>query len=127
RAPPDDPPSEPLWCPGTGGGRGRREAGLLPNPVPVTGDRARRLTGTELLDWLALRRVCEGGVAMLGSRYLDRGRRVPCFLPKAFRRLADAELTELLESSSAGGLRRVVITSRGRARYQELSIRGTHR
>lgn len=120
RAPPDDPVSEPLRFPGAGGERGRREA-RLPGLVLVAGGVPRRLAGIELLDWLALRRVGEGGVAMLGSHYLDRGRRVPCFLPEALRRLAEGKLTELLDSDSPGGLRRVVITSRGRARYRELS------
>lgn len=60
-------------------------------------------------------------MAMFGLHYLDHGRRVPCFLPETFRQLTDEKLTELLDSGFPGGLRRVVITSSGRARYQELS------
>ncbi|MGH3928390.1 MAG: hypothetical protein ACRDTF_00255 [Pseudonocardiaceae bacterium] len=97
----------------------------IPDHSEVARRRPRRLTGPELLDWIALRRVYQGGVAMLGSHYLDHGQRVPCYLPEACRRLADAELIELLDPDYPGGLRRVVITSHGRARYQELSaIRG---
>ncbi|MGH3915979.1 MAG: hypothetical protein ACRDTC_21610 [Pseudonocardiaceae bacterium] len=79
------------------------------------------LTGPELLDWLALRRVRRGGVAMLGSHYLDQGRKVPCFLPTALHRLADTGLTELLDPDHPGGVRRIVISPDGRVRYQELS------
>lgn len=61
------------------------------------------LTGTELLDWIALRRVYEGGVAMHGSEHLDRGRKVPCYLPDAFCRLADAELSELRDPGLSQG------------------------
>ena len=101
--------------------QGHREVRLLPDSLSVARPGTRRLTGTELLDWIALKRVRQGGVAVLGSHYLDHGRRVPCFLPEAFRRLADAGLTELLDSSLPGGLHRVVITLGGQSRYQELS------
>jgi len=116
----EDPPAEPLGQPGADRAQDHREARLLPDSRLVA-RRRRWLTGTELLDWIALRRVCQGGVAMLGSHYLDHGQRVPCFLPEAFRRLADAKLTGLLNPDHPGGLRRVVITLTGRARYQELS------
>lgn len=72
------------------------------------------LTGTELLDCIALRRVHGGGVALYGSVHRDQGRRMPCYLPAAFGRLADAELTELLSPGYSGGLRRVVLTPRGK-------------
>ncbi|MGH3942679.1 MAG: hypothetical protein ACRDTG_29465 [Pseudonocardiaceae bacterium] len=92
----------------------------LPNPLLAARRRPRWLTGTDLLDWIALRRVGEGGVTMLGAHYFDHGRRVPCFVPDAFRRLADGELIDLLDPDYPGGLRRVVITPGGRARYQKL-------
>jgi len=78
------------------------------------------LTGTELLDWLALRRVNEGGVARHGSEYVHWGRKVPCYLPEVFGRLVETELTDLLEVNCEG-LRRMVLTSRGRDHYQRLS------
>ncbi len=34
------------------------------------------LIGTELLDWIALRRVSEGGMALHGPEHLDRGRKI---------------------------------------------------
>lgn len=80
------------------------------------------LTGPELLDWIALRRVHEGGVARHGSGYVDWGRKVPCYLPEVFARLADTALTGLLDPDSAG-LRRVVCTPRGRDRYQKLTAK----
>ncbi|MGH3913362.1 MAG: hypothetical protein ACRDTC_08130 [Pseudonocardiaceae bacterium] len=81
----------------------------------------RRLSGVELVERIALRRVGGGGVVMLGAHYLDHGRKVPCYLPEVFGRLADTGLTALLDPDHPGGLRRVVITSPGRVRYQELS------
>jgi len=81
------------------------------------------LTGTELLDWIALRRVHEGGVALHGSEYVHWGRKVPCYLPGVFGRLADAELTELRDPDFPGGPRRVVLTPRGRKRYRELTAK----
>jgi len=77
------------------------------------------LTGTGLVDWIALRRVREGGVAIHGSGYVDHGRRVPCYLPEAFDRLAEAGLTDLRDADYPGQ-RGVVLTPRGRIRYQEL-------
>lgn len=81
------------------------------------------LTGPELLDWIGLRRVHEGGVALRGSGYVEWGRKVPCYLPEVFGRLAEAELTDLLDVDCAG-LRRVVLTPCGGDRYQELTVRG---
>ena len=81
------------------------------------------LTGTELLDCIALRRVRVGGVALYGSVLLDQGRRMPCYLPDTFGRLAEAKLTELLSPDWSGGPRRVVLTPRGQVRYQELTAK----
>jgi hypothetical protein len=50
------------------------------------------LTGADLYDWMALRRVSEGGVTQAGDCWLESGHWVPGYV-------ADA-LTELL----AGGL-----------------------
>ncbi|MGH3899955.1 MAG: hypothetical protein ACRDTA_17295 [Pseudonocardiaceae bacterium] len=79
------------------------------------------LTGVELLDWIALRRVSEGGVALHGLEHLDHGRKMPCYLPDAFRRLAAAGLTEVGDPDFPGGPSRVVLTPHGRGRHQELS------
>ncbi|MGH3912303.1 MAG: hypothetical protein ACRDTC_02655 [Pseudonocardiaceae bacterium] len=81
------------------------------------------LTGTELLDCIALRRVRGGGVALHGSGHLDQGRRMPCYLPDVFRRLAEMELTELLSPDYSAGPRRVVLTPRGQVRYRELTAK----
>lgn len=74
----------------------------------------------ELVEWIALRRVCGGGVAMIGGRYFDGGRRVPCYLPDTLDGLARAGLIALADID-AWGLRRVAPTRDGRTRYRELS------
>jgi len=117
------PPPESLGRHGAGGEHGHRETQLLPDPASVARGRSRRLTGTELLDWIGLRRVRQGGVAIFGTHYLDHGRTVPCFLPETFRRLTETELTELLDQDHPGGPRRVVITPDGQCRYHELSAK----
>ncbi|MGH3937110.1 MAG: hypothetical protein ACRDTG_00515 [Pseudonocardiaceae bacterium] len=81
------------------------------------------LTGFDLLEWIALRRVYEGGVALDGSQYLHWGQKVPCYLPEVFDRLVEAELIEPINPGCASGLRRVVPTFRGHDRYQELTAK----
>ncbi|MGH3937131.1 MAG: hypothetical protein ACRDTG_00620 [Pseudonocardiaceae bacterium] len=81
------------------------------------------LTGTELLDWIALRRVSEGGVALHGPEHLDHGRKMPGYLPDAFSRLATAELIEARDPDFPGGPCRLVLTLSGRERYQELKTK----
>lgn len=91
---------------------------LCPPPRPIP----RPLTGPELLVWIALRRVHTGRVAQFEGRYYDSGRRVPCFLPAVFDDLVKAGLLALAEPDPASaGLRRVVLTSEGRARFVVLS------
>ncbi len=41
------------------------------------------LAGADLYDWMALRRVSEGGVAAVGDRWLDSGHRVPGYVADA--------------------------------------------
>ncbi|MGH3938992.1 MAG: hypothetical protein ACRDTG_10215 [Pseudonocardiaceae bacterium] len=81
------------------------------------------LTGLDLLEWIALRRVHEGGVALHGSQYLHWGQKVPCYLPEVFDRLVETGLTEALEPGCSSGLCRVVPTFRGHDRYQELTAK----
>ncbi|MGQ0774534.1 MAG: hypothetical protein ACT4NY_08975 [Pseudonocardiales bacterium] len=81
-----------------------------------------RLTGTELLDWIGLRRVTEGGVALHGSDYVHWGRKVPCYLPEVFGRLVEAELIDLLDANREG-LRRMAMTPRGLTHYQKLTAK----
>lgn len=45
------------------------------------------LTGTELLDWIALRRVHEDGVEMRGSEYVGWGRKVPCYIDRIAKKI----------------------------------------
>lgn len=59
--------------------------------------RLRPLPATELIEWIALRRVRWGGVALYGVRYLDHGRRVPCYLDEPLDELRRRGLVELVE------------------------------
>lgn len=80
------------------------------------------LQAGELTEWIALRRVCAGGVALLGSRYLDLGRPVPGYLDGPLAELHGAGLVALADVDR-WLLRRVVPTRTGRARYGELSAK----
>lgn len=79
-----------------------------------------RLTGPDLYAWMALRRVHRGGVTKTGNLYLDRDRRIPCFLPDVLDELTAAELLTLTEADPAGQ-QRVSATTAGQARYAALS------
>lgn len=78
------------------------------------------LSGSELIDWIALRRVCGGGVVMLCGRYVDHGRPVPGYLDEPLAGLSRAGLIALADIDT-WGQRRVAPTLDGRARYVELS------
>ncbi|MGQ0775056.1 MAG: hypothetical protein ACT4NY_11670 [Pseudonocardiales bacterium] len=66
-------------------------------------------------------------MARHGLEYVDWGRKVPCYLPEVFDRLAESGLTDLLDANCSAGLRRVVCTPRGLDRYQALTAkRGIH-
>ncbi|MGH8571613.1 MAG: hypothetical protein ACREX8_03425, partial [Gammaproteobacteria bacterium] len=77
------------------------------------------LSGAELVEWIALRRVCGGGVAMVGGSWFDLGRLVPCYLPDTLDGLRRDGLIALTEVDE-WGLRRAAATLAGRARYVEL-------
>ncbi|MGH3911674.1 MAG: hypothetical protein ACRDRM_12695, partial [Pseudonocardiaceae bacterium] len=55
------------------------------------------LSGSELIDWIALRRVCGGGVVMLCGRYVDHGRPVPGYLDEPLAGLSRAGLIALAD------------------------------
>ncbi|MGH3916751.1 MAG: hypothetical protein ACRDTC_25550 [Pseudonocardiaceae bacterium] len=76
----------------------------------------------DLLTWLALRRVCGGGVAKAGDHYLDRGLPIPGYLADPLAELTQNELVALADADP-GGLRRITITPTGQARYTALRER----
>ncbi|MGH3702268.1 MAG: hypothetical protein ACRDQY_23025 [Pseudonocardiaceae bacterium] len=55
------------------------------------------LAGTDLLDWIALRRVSDGGVTNLDGCWLDGGRRVPGYVTETLGELLAAGLIVLAD------------------------------
>jgi hypothetical protein len=80
--------------------------------------------GRELLQWLVLRRVRDGGVARVGQVYLDRGRRTADFLAGPIEELIAAGLVGLGDPEPvAEASWPVVLTETGLARYTVLRER----
>ena len=77
------------------------------------------LTGTDLYDWIALRRVNGGGIAKLGDRWLEGGHRVPGYVTEALAVLCGDRLVTLADLQP-GGMTRAALTDAGAARYQQL-------
>lgn len=78
------------------------------------------LRGTELIEWIALRRVWGGGVARLCAHWFDLGRPVPCYLPHALEDLHRRALVGLADLDRST-LRRAMLTHSGYLRYAELT------
>ncbi|MGH3907141.1 MAG: hypothetical protein ACRDTE_23640 [Pseudonocardiaceae bacterium] len=100
----------------------RAVAGRAMNDEAMTYRPLLPLSGSELIDWIALRRVCGGGVVMLCGRYVDHGRPVPGYLDEPLAGLSRAGLIALADIDT-WGQRRVAPTLDGRARYVELSAK----
>ncbi|MGH3939484.1 MAG: hypothetical protein ACRDTG_12815 [Pseudonocardiaceae bacterium] len=82
---------------------------------------SRTLAGTELREWMALRRVSEGAVTKLGTHWLDHGRPVPCFLPDTLNDLTHTGLITLTDPDPLlGGRHRATITPTGHTHYRQL-------
>jgi hypothetical protein len=77
------------------------------------------LAGADLYDWMALRRVSEGGVTRMGDRWLDSGHRVPGYVANALTELLQRTLVTLADPDP-GGMRRSALTDSGAARYERL-------
>lgn len=77
------------------------------------------LAGADLYDWIALRRVSDGGVAQVGGCWLDGGHRVPGYVADALTELLTGGLAALADQDPYG-LRRGALTDSGAARYQLL-------
>ncbi len=80
------------------------------------------LPAAELAEWMALRRVCGGGVMIAGGRYLDLGRPVPGYLDEPLNDLRRRGLVMLIECPE-WCCWRVELSSTGAARYDALSLR----
>lgn len=79
------------------------------------------LIAANLTAWLALRRVNEGGVALLDGSYYHHGRPVPHYLNAALTDLIDAGRLTLAEADpDSAGMRKVTLTDVGRKLYATL-------
>lgn len=92
----------------------RRSGLATPSPAP--------LTGSDLRDWMALRRVSGGGVARMGAHWFDHGRPVPGYLADALAELCASKLVALAELD-VWALQRATLTDPGAIRYQWLCRR----
>ncbi|MGH3815559.1 MAG: hypothetical protein ACRDUV_24430 [Pseudonocardiaceae bacterium] len=76
---------------------------------------------SDVIGWVALRRVHGGGVARVGSWWVDGGRQVPDYLPAVLDELVTAGLVALEASDPvAEAPLRASLTKAGQARYGEL-------
>jgi hypothetical protein len=77
------------------------------------------LTGTDLYDWMALRRVNAGGIARMGDHWFDHGRQIPDYVADSLAALCDSSAVTLAEPDG-WGMRRAALTNAGRGRFQQL-------
>lgn len=77
------------------------------------------LSGADLYDWMALRRVSGGDVARVGGGWLDGGHRVPGYVAHALTELLAGGLVVLVDRDPYG-MRRGALTDSGAARYEWL-------
>lgn len=79
------------------------------------------LSGPDLYDWIALRRVNDSGVTRLGEWWLDRSHRVPGYVTDALAELCRRKLVALGDPDPvAGCMARAVLTTAGTVRYEQL-------
>lgn len=83
------------------------------------------LTGADLFHWIALRRVAHGGIARMGDRWYDTGRRTPDYVADALAELCHAGLVALADPGP-GGMARTALTAAGTARYEQLCQQRAH-
>lgn len=93
----------------------RTRAGVVACSQPI----GYRLTGADLYDWIALRRVSAGGIAKMNDHWFDGGLRVPGYVTDALTVLCDKELVVLAELDTCG-MQRAALTVAGTVDYQRL-------
>jgi hypothetical protein len=81
------------------------------------------LAGTEVYEWIALRRVSNGGVTKVDHRWLESDHRVPGYVVGALARLLAGGLVTLVDPDPSVSTARVALTSAGFARYEQLCQR----
>ena len=62
-----------------------------------------QLSRADLYDWIALRRVDDGGMARLGEWWLDWGRRMPGYVTDALAELCQREPVALRDPDPVAG------------------------
>ncbi|MGH4009893.1 MAG: hypothetical protein ACRDTH_17370 [Pseudonocardiaceae bacterium] len=75
------------------------------------------MAGADLYDWIALRRVSGGGIARVGDRWFDSGRRVPGYVADALATLCEAGLVRLVDLERMA-MARAALTDAGAIRYE---------
>ncbi len=83
------------------------------------------LSGTDLTDFLALRRVCwrpDSGVDQVGEHFVEDQHPVLPFIADGLAALIEVEHITLGDPESCG-MRPVLVTASGRARYEDLCDR----
>lgn len=79
------------------------------------------LTGTDLYDWIGLRRVNGGRVVKLGERWLQSGRPVPDYVAEALIALHTRGFITLTDPDPNKEVTaHVMLSNDGRVRYQQL-------
>src|SRR5262245_10498548 len=81
------------------------------------------MSDPELSEWIALRRVHDGGMAKSAGAYFDHGRPTPEHLAGVFDRLVWTGLVTVADGDPIWELRRLGLTDAGAARYAVLSER----
>lgn len=76
--------------------------------------------GTDLYDWMALRRVSGGGIAKMDDHWLEHGHRIPGYIADALTALCDTGVVALAEVD-VWAMRRAVLTDTGIIRYKQLN------
>lgn len=79
---------------------------------------------SDVIAWIALRRVHGGAVARVGSCWVDGGRRLPDYLPAVLDEFVTAGLVALAAPDPVAEVSlRASLTEAGHARYGELLAR----
>lgn len=94
----------------------------FPDGLPRTPERGTTrhpLTGADLYDWMALRRVSAGGIGSIGDHWLEYGRQIPGYVSDTLAWLCDSDAVVLAERDGSG-MQRAALTEAGNARFQQL-------
>jgi len=79
------------------------------------------LESGELMAWIALRRVNEGGVALLDGAFYHHGRAVPCYLNAPLTELVETDRLRLVDADpDTAEMRQVMFTENGHEWYEVL-------